>query len=277
MIDPPVVDSHAHIFTPDMPTADAAWMKPDYAFTAADYLKVLDAHGVHFGVIAGISIFGSYNDYMIDELRRQPRLRGTVNIDPATDRYTLERMKADGVVGVRLQLSRRRELPDLGSEVYRLLLRRVADLDWHVHLALEGRLLPAVLPALEASGARVVLDHFGHPDPEQGLENEGFQALLRSVSKGRTWVKLSAGNRLTWLGQRTGTPDPRAMALAQSAATKLLQEAGPERLLWGSDCPFVGHESSLTFGDTLQSFQQWVPSAQARRKISDTALRLYFS
>jgi predicted TIM-barrel fold metal-dependent hydrolase len=277
MMDPPVVDSHAHIFTPDMPVADSAWMKPDYGFTAADYLKVLDAHGVHFGVIAGISIFGNYNDYMIDELRRQPRLRGTVNIDPATDRYTLERMKADGVVGVRLQLSRRKELPDLGSEVYRLLLRRVADLNWHVHLALEGKLLPAVLPALEASGVRVVLDHFGHPDPVEGIANEGFQALLRSVDKGRTWVKLSAGYRLTWLGKGGDTPDPVAMQLAQAAATKLLQVAGPERLLWGSDCPFVGHEASLTFADALRSFQQWVPSVPARRKISDTALKLYFS
>jgi len=277
MIDPPVVDAHAHIFRPDMPVADSAWMKPDYAFTAADYLAVLDAHGVHFGVIAGISIYGGYNDYMIEELRRQPRLRGTVNIDPATDRYTLERMKADGVVGVRLQLSRRKELPDLASETYRLLLRRVADLNWHVHLALEGRLLPAVLPALEASGARIVLDHFGHPDPEHGVESAGFEELLRSVDRGRTWVKLSAGYRLTWRGQHSGPPDPRAMALAQATADRLLQVAGPDRLLWGSDCPFVGHESSLTFADTLQSFQQWVPSPRARRGISDTALRLYFS
>jgi predicted TIM-barrel fold metal-dependent hydrolase len=276
-MDPPVVDAHAHIFTPDMPTADSAWMKPDYAFSAEDYLKVLDAHGVHFGVIAGISIFGSYNDYMIESLRRHPRLRGTVNIDPATDRYTLERMKTDGVVGVRLQLSRRKELPDLGSEAYRLLFRRIADLNWHVHLALEGKLLPSVLPALEASGVRVVLDHFGHPDPVEGVENAGFQALLRSVDKGRTWVKLSAGFRLTWLSQRAGAPDPAAMQLAQAAATKLLQVAGPERLLWGSDCPFVGHESSLGFADALHSFQQWVPSHEARRRISATALKFYFS
>ncbi len=27
-IDPPVVDAHAHIFKPDMPTADSAWFKP---------------------------------------------------------------------------------------------------------------------------------------------------------------------------------------------------------------------------------------------------------
>jgi predicted TIM-barrel fold metal-dependent hydrolase len=277
MIDPPVVDAHAHIFTPDMPTADSAWMKPAYAFTAEDYLRVLDAHGVHFGVIAGISIYGSYNDYMIEQLRRQPRLRGTVNIDPATDRYTLERMKADGVVGVRLQLSRRKQLPDLGSEVYRLLLRRVIDLNWHVHLAVEGPQLPAILPALEASGVRIVLDHFGHPDPVEGLENAGFVAMLRSIETGRTWVKLSAGYRLTWQGQGSGTPDPRAMSLARETATRLLQVAGPERLLWGSDCPFVGHESSLTYRDALDSLQEWVPAPQARRQISDTALKLYFS
>jgi len=277
VIDPPVVDAHAHIFTPDMPVADAAWMQPDYAYTAEDYLRDLDAHGVHFGVLAGISIYGQYNDYMIEALRRHPRLRGTVNVAPATDRYTLERMRDDGIVGVRLQLSRRRELPDLGGEDYRLLLRRVADLGWHVHLALEGARLPAVLPQLEASGARIVLDHFAHPDPVEGLEGAGFQAVLRSIQKGRTWVKLSAGYRLTWLSRREGSPDPRAMELARAAAARLLQEAGAERLLWGSDAPFVGHETSLTYADALASFAAWVPDAAARRRMTDTALRLYFS
>jgi predicted TIM-barrel fold metal-dependent hydrolase len=273
--DPPVVDAHAHIFTPDMPLADAAWLKPDYAFGAEDYLKLLDAHGVHFGVIAGISIYGQYNDYMIEALRRHRRLRGTVNIDPGTDRYTLERMKADGVVGVRLQLSRRRELPDLTTEAWRLLLRRVVDLGWHVHLALEGALMPQVLPQLEASGARVVLDHFAHPDPAQGLDGAGFQAVLRSIARGRTWVKLSAGFRLTWQSRGTGTADPVAMELAQAAAGRLLREAGPERLVWGSDCPFVGHEYHA-YADALRWFEQWVPSASARRRMSDTALKLYF-
>jgi predicted TIM-barrel fold metal-dependent hydrolase len=277
MTDPPVVDAHAHIFTPDMPVADAAWMKPDYAYTATDYLKDLDAHGVHFGVIAGISIYGQYNDYMISQLRRHPRLRGTVNIAPTTDRYVLERMNDDGIVGLRLQLSRRKQLPDLTSEEYRLLLRRVADLGWHVHLALEGAQMPAVLPALEASGARIVLDHFAHPDQHEGLANAGFQAVLRSIAKGRTWVKLSAGYRLTWLSTRAGAPDPKAMQLARAAAAKLLQEAGPERLLWGSDAPFVGHEKSLTYADTLASFAEWVPDPVARRRMTDTALQLYFS
>ena len=93
---------------------------------------------MHFGVIAGISIYGYYNDYMLEKLRKYKRLRGTVNIPPTTERYVLEQMKQDGVIGVRLQLARRKEMPDLDSEEYRLLFRRVADLDWHVHLVVEG-------------------------------------------------------------------------------------------------------------------------------------------
>jgi predicted TIM-barrel fold metal-dependent hydrolase len=275
--DAPIVDAHAHIFTKDMPLGASAWHAPDYGFTAEDYLRTLDEHGVHFGVIAGISIYGYYNDYMLEQLRKYKRLRGTVNVPPTTDRYVLERMKADGIVGVRLQLTRRKELPDLASEDYRLLLRRVADLDWHVHVVVEGQLWPTVLEKLEASGAKLVIDHFGHPDPRDAENCAGFQAVLRSVEKGRTWVKLSAGYRLTWAALGQAQRDPRADEMARKLAGKLLEHAGPERLVWGSDCPFVGHEAAVSYRDTLDDLDAWVPDAVTRRKISATALKLYFS
>jgi predicted TIM-barrel fold metal-dependent hydrolase len=272
----PIVDAHAHIFTQDMPVAASAWHKPEYSFTAEDYLRTLDEHGVHFGVIAGISIYGYYNDYMLEKLRTYKRLRGTVNIPPTTERHVLEQMKRDGVVGVRLQLSRRKEIPDLDTEEYLLLFRRVADLDWHVHLVIEGPRWPALLPALEASGVKIVIDHFGHPDPEQAEHCAGFQAVLRSVEKGRTWVKLSAGYRLTWQhGQQHR--DPRADELARRVAGKLLEHAGPERLVWGSDCPFVGHEAAVSYRDTLNDLATWVPDPAMRGRMSATALELYFS
>lgn len=277
MPEPPIVDAHAHIFTKDMPLGATAWTRPDYGFTAEEYLRTLDDHGVHFGVIAGISIYGYYNDYMLEQLRAHKRLRGTVNVPPTTDRYVLDRMKADGVVGVRLQLTRRKELPDLATEEYRLLFRRIVDLDWHVELVVEGPLLPGVLEKLEPTGVRIVIDHFGHPDPHEGLNCSGLAALFRSVERGRTWVKLSAGYRLTWAEQGQKQRDPRADALARQVARKLLQEAGPERLVWGSDCPFVGHEAAVSYQDTLDAFVDWVPDAMTRRKISSTALKLYFS
>lgn len=273
----PIVDAHAHIFLENMPVSRAAWHRPDYAFTAEQYLEVLDRHGIHFGVIAGISIFGLYNDYMLAELRRNRRLRGTANLLPTTERYILERMKQDGVVGARLQLTRRKELPDLGDEAYQLLLRRLVDLDMHIEVVVEGHLWPAVLPHLEASGVKIVIDHFGHPTASEGINCAGFQAILRSAEKGRTWVKLSGAYRLTWA--RPGEPrrDPDTRTLAHEAAQALLRNVGAERLVWGSDCPFVGHESHVSFQDTLDEYTAWVPDPATRRRISDTALQLYFS
>ena len=275
MIEPPLVDAHAHIWSANMPVSSSAWFRPDQAFTAEQYLQVLDAHGVHFGVIAGISIFGYYNDYMIGQLRRHKRLRGTAIVPPGTDLYTLERMKADGVVGVRLQLTRQ-QLPDLSGDEYLLLFRRLADLDMHIEVVVEGPRWPQVLPLLESSGANIVIDHFGHPDPGQGTDCAGFQAVLRSVQRGRTWVKLSAPFRLTWAAPGQAR-DPRSVTLASQVAQCLLKEAGTQRLVWGSDCPFVGHESSVTYADLLEELVTWAPDARTRHQLSETALKLYFS
>jgi predicted TIM-barrel fold metal-dependent hydrolase len=275
--DAPIVDGHAHIFHDRMPASRSAWHKPDYAFTAEQYLDVLDAHGVHFGVIAGISIYGNYNDYMLEELRKHRRLRGTAIVQPTTERYILERMKADGIVGVRLQLTRRKELPDLGADEYQLLLRRLVDLDMHVQVVVEGQSWPVVLPPLEASGVKIVIDHFGHPDPTKGIHCPGFQAMLRFAEKGRIWVKLSGAYRLTWAKPGESQRDAMTRHLAGELARGLLDNLGPERLVWGSDCPFVGHEAHMTFQETVDEFSAWVPDRATRRKISDTALRLYFS
>jgi len=272
---PPVVDAHAHIWSADMPVSRSAWFRPDKPFTAEQYLQVLDAHGVRFGVIAGISIFGTHNDYMIEQLRRHKRLRGTAIVDVTTDRQALARMKDDGVVGIRLQLTRQ-ELPDLAGDAYRMLFKRLADLDLHIEVVVEGPRWPQVLPHLESSGARIVIDHFGHPDPQAGINCSGFQAVLRSVERGRTWVKLSAPFRLTWAAPGQAQRDPQSMALAREAARCLLQNAGTERLVWGSDCPFIGHPNE-TFGEAIEELAAWVPDARVRSRLSDTALKLYFT
>ena len=185
-------------------------------------------------------------------------------------------MKDDGIVGIRLQLTRQ-DLPDLAGDEYRMLFRRLADLDLHIEVVVEGPRWPEVLPHLESSGAKIVIDHFGHPDPSSGIHCAGFQAVLRSVERGKTWIKLSAPFRLTWAAPGMAQRDPKSVTLAREAAQCLLQNAGTERLVWGSDCPFIGHESTETFGDARDALAAWVPDARMRRELSDTALKLYFS
>ena len=264
--DAPQVDTHAHVFTDSMPLAGSAWHRPPRAATVEEYLATLDAHGVQYAVLAAASLFGDYNDYTIDSLRLHPRLRGTVIVRPDVDRHTLERMKADGVVGIRLQWITVRDVPDLTSPEYSALLRHVADLDWHVQLHDYAPRLVQPLAALEAAGVKIVVDHFGRPKPARGIQCEGFQALLRSVERGRTWVKLSSGFRLESHEEQV------------AHAHELLKTAGPERLFWGSDWPFAAFESKVTYQDTIDSFTAWVPDPVARRRIGgETALKFYFS
>lgn len=273
----PLVDCHAHIFVPDMPVSGDAWIQPDYAFTAEDLVAQMDRHGVHFAVISGLSIVGYYNDYTVAALRRNHRLRGTAIVPPTVDRYTLERMQADGIVGIRLQLARQEQLPDFRSDEYRLLLHRVRDLGWHVHVAIEGQQLPPVLEALLESGVDVVIDHFGHPDPAAPLECAGFKSMLKAVDSGRTWIKLSGGFRLRGTAAWRDDPHGDLEAIAQTVANELVQKVGPQRLLWGSDAPFVGYERRVAYSDVLASYRKWIPDGAMRAEIDRTALHLYFS
>ncbi len=263
--DAPLVDTHFHVYTRDMPITPWAWHHPPEDASAEQFIEVMDKHGVGFGVIAAASLYGQYNDYVIRSMRRHPRLRGTAYVRPETDMYTLERMKADGMVGIRLFFRRVPDPPDLTSPEYRLLLRRVRDLDWHVHTLVSGEMLPGVIAAIEDAGVKLVIDHFGKPDERLGVNCPGFKALLAAVERGRTWVKLSGGFRQ---GSRE---------TARSYAQALLRVSGGERLMWGSDWPFAAFEDSVTYAQTIADLHDWVPDAATRRLIgAETPMRLYF-
>ena len=264
MIEPPLVDSHAHIWTKDLPFVDNPRHRPTYEFTVENYLADLDAHGIQYGVLAGASLFGTYNDYAIAAAKANNRLRTTVILDPSVERYTMERMKEDGVVGVRLPWISLASPPSIDTYEYRRLLRRIRDLNWHIHLHVGRGRLPGILPYIEASGVTTVIDHFGNPDPELGMQCPTFQAVLRSIATGRTWVKLAAGFRV-------------GRERAKEYARELLKVAGPERLVWGSDAPFASFESQVTYQQTLDDFAEWVPDPKQRRKIgAETPMKLYF-
>lgn len=273
---PPLIDCHAHIFGEDLPVTSGAWISPDYAFPAERLLSLLDENGIHFGVISGLSITGYYNDYMLSELQRNKRLRGTVIVPPDVDRFTLERMAANGVIGIRLQLARQTDIGDFRSDEWRLLLRRVRDLDWHVHIAIEGEYLRPVLGALLESGVKTVIDHFGHPNPACPEACDGMDAISAAVDGGRTWVKMSGGFRLSGT-EAWQDPDADLESVADRAATELIRRVGTDRLLWGSDAPFVGYEGRVGYPLVLENYFRWVPDSARRAEIDRTALQLYFS
>ena len=137
------------------------------------------------------------------------------------------------MVGLRLNLI---GLPDpmLDQDPWPSLLRRVVSLGWQVEVHAEARRLPGVVGPLVRAGVRVVVDHFGRPDPAQGIDDPGFRWLLSAAASRRVWVKLSGAyrNGADGVGERTA-----------AAAMPLLRDSvGPERLLWGSDWPHTQFE-----------------------------------
>jgi predicted TIM-barrel fold metal-dependent hydrolase len=64
--------------------------------------------------------------------------------------------------------------------------------------------------------------------------------------------------------------------VAKACAGRLLATGGAERLLWGSDAPFIGHEHRPPYVEVLRLFEEIVPDPRQRHKMGLTALRQFF-
>jgi predicted TIM-barrel fold metal-dependent hydrolase len=249
------VDCHAHVMHRDAPLAPDRHSAPKRDCSVDEFLALLDAHGLSHGVLTAPSFYGTDNSLLVDALTRAAgRLRGTAIVAPEVSPDALAALDACGVVGIRLNWFRRDALSDVGSEAYARLLDEVRALDWQVEIYLEGPKLARVLPRLREHGARVVVDHFGGPDPARGVDCDGFQAVLAGVRAGDTFVKLSAS-------YRQGGVD------CQRYVDALLDAGGPQQLVWASDWPFVGHEERVSYGACLDELSRWVPDTATRQII----------
>ncbi len=258
-----LVDAHAHIFHRQMPLIDNPRHNPQYDFPLDHYLAQLDSHGVQFGVIAAASPWGDYNDYTEEAVGKTSRLRGTGIMHPGKH-YDFAHMSRNGMNGIRLPFIGLKQLPDITSADYQKLFRQLADHNWHVHLHVEGKHIPELLPILEKSGPRIVIDHLGRPAPHEQPGCPAFKSIVDSVKRGKSWIKASCAYRIG--------------AIADAHFDSFLAELGPERMFWASDCPFVGHEADVRYQQTIDWLDARLPDEHARKLIfGENAYRFYFT
>jgi len=256
------IDCHAHVFATDTALSKSAWTKPEGEASIGQYRDVLRAHGIGRAVLAASSLHDDDNLYSTSVTRTDRSVRTTVIVSPEIGLGRLQQLDSAGACGIRFQL-RNKDLPDLRSPAYRALFRQAANLGWHIELHDDSTRLPPMIAAIEDSGVPLVIDHFGRPGTN-GTADPGFRAVLEAVRRGRTWVKISAAFRLD---------DPRQ---DRSLADALLAAHGPDRLLWGSDWPFVGFESVMTYHQALSDFSRAVPDQAVRASIDANAAQFYF-
>jgi predicted TIM-barrel fold metal-dependent hydrolase len=127
----------------------------------------------------------------------------------------------------------------------------------------EGRHIPDLLPHLENAGPRLVIDHLGRPEPHQVKDAPGFRCIVDAVNRGKAWIKASCGYRIG--------------PVAVEHFRGFLEECGPDRLFWASDCPFVGHEGELEYADTLRWLEELLDNDEDARLIfGENAKAFYF-
>ena len=258
------VDCHAHVMSVDRPLSAERHSAPKRNVTVDEYIAVLDRHRISHGLLTAPSFYGSDNSLLLEALASQSgRLRGTAIVEPSIDGGGLEKLRAQGICGVRLNWIKRKSLPDASSPAYQRLFSQLRELGMHVEVFLEDHLLAAVLPRIRSTGVKVVLDHFGCPNAVERVNGTGFRQVLDAVGAGDTWVKLSAPYRL-------GGADP------QPYVDALLLAGGPQRLLWATDWPWVGHEDEVTYRQCIDWLSAWVPDDQKRGIIlADTPRELF--
>ncbi len=260
----PFIDTHAHVFHRGLPFLETRRFTPVYDAPLDAYLQQLDSNGITHGVLVAISILGNDNAYLLESLLRAPqRLRGVVAIDPDSDLAKFDDFAAAGVVGVRVNLTGGLPVPDFTSGAWAEAVAECSRRDWHIEINdRAGRLHESVTPLIRAN-AKVVVDHFGMPDQHLGTNDPGFRQLLAFGRSGLVWVKLSGA-------YRSGTE------IARHAAPELLDAFGAQRLLWASDWPFTGHESTQAYGPQRACLDEWLPDEATRRIVlGDTPRQLF--
>jgi predicted TIM-barrel fold metal-dependent hydrolase len=230
MLPPSACDCHVHVFDPRFPLAPGRTYTPGVA-TGEQLDRMHRQLGTSRTVLVQPSPYGTDNSCLLSELRRRgEQARGVVVIDPAAGPPPRD-WHALGVRGVRINLATRSvHDPDVARTMLNSAAAVVADLGWHLQLFVDLASIAAMADGLAALPVPVVFDHYGLAAARLGPTQPGFAELLDLLRTGRSYVKLSAPQRIS------KTRDP---ADAEPIAAALIA-AAPDQLVWGTDWPHTG-------------------------------------
>jgi 2-pyrone-4,6-dicarboxylate lactonase len=262
---PPLTcDTHAHVFGPydrfPLPVA-ASYPPPSASFEK--YQAMLRSAGSRRGVLVQPSPYATDTRALCDALLKAGgTLRG---VAAATRDATEEDLAALDRAGVRGLRFTEMLLPDgnpyqgsVGIDQLPSLARRMKSLDWLPHVWAKCGDCCDIAERFSGTGLSFVFDQMAMLSIEKGLADPPFQRLLALLREGRIWVKLTLC-RVSKL--RPNYEDARPFHDA-------LIEANSDRLLWGSDWPFVRMgDTAPNVGHLLDLFHAWVPDVGLRGKI----------
>ena len=259
---PRACDTHAHICGPieRYPYSDRRIYTPPDAPLAA-YSRMLATLGVERAVLVQPSVYGSDNTVMLAAMAELgERSRAVAVVDDVITDAELERLHEAGVRGVRVNVVDVAE----GKGVLPMaslsrLAQRIKRYGWHVEFLMHADEFPDLDRQFADFPVDIVLGHLGYMRTDKGVQEPGFQALLRLAQRGKCWVKLTGPYRIS----TEALPHRDTLSLAHA-----LLEAAPQRIVWGTDWPHVMVKTPMPNDGALADLiLDWVPDAGLREQV----------
>lgn len=263
------IDTHCHVLDPDrFPYFPGVPYKPaGQEMGGADYFsQLMDAYGVQHALLVGPnSGYATDNRCLLDAVTNgQGRFKGIAVVDNNCSMQTLVELKSRGIVGIAFNVALQ------GLAFYgdiEPLLCRLKELDMFAQFQVEGDLLVDLLPLIDRTGVKVLIDHCGRPIMSKGIQQQGFQALLELGSKQRAVVKLSGFAKFSQTGYPFEDINPYIDALVDSFTL--------HQCIWASDWPYLKAPYRVDYGPMLKWVEKRFSSQDRRILMWDTPHRLF--
>jgi predicted TIM-barrel fold metal-dependent hydrolase len=213
--------------------------------------------------------YGRDPSCLLDALRRGGgALRGVTIADETVRDATLQDWHEAGIRALRFTEMQApggggRYPGGIGVEALHALAPRLRALGWSAHLWAGAAQCAELLPGLTRLGLPIVIDHMAMP---AGPADPAFEAVLGHLRDGAVWVKATPCR----------VPHGGAGIEALRPLHDALLAANPDRLLWGSDWPYVRMAPAPDAGAMLDLFLDWTgDAALARRILVDNPAALF--
>lgn len=265
-------DTHAHVCGPEARYpyySKRTYTPPDSLLPA--YQHMLAELGIQRAVLVQPSVYGTDNRAMLDAMTvAGPKFRGVAALADDVSDEEIRRMHEAGVRGARLNIVdvKDRKPGTLPLAQLERLARRIRPFGWHMEFLMHVDEFPDLDQLLGSFPVDTVFGHLGYVKTNLGIDNPGFQALLRLIKAGRAWVKLTGPYRIS--------PSPLPHSDTDGFARALVA-AAPQQVVWGSDWPHVHIKTPMpNDADICDLLAAWIPNeAQRKQVLVDNPARLY--
>jgi 2-pyrone-4,6-dicarboxylate lactonase len=257
-------DCHSHVFGPldRFPTGQSS-----YAIPLADprvHQRMLAITGLSRAVLVQPAPYGHDTTALEAALAHGGgRLRGIAVADASIGDPDLHRLHEAGVRGLRFiemrdPTSGARYTGSVGIKALSELAPRMRRLGWHAQVWARCGDIPGIVETYGRLGVPLVFDHMGQFDVARGADDDAFLAFVSLVGQGRAWVKLTLC--------RLVAPDAGHELL--KPFHEALTRARPDRILWGSDWPYVRMGARAPdVGVLLDRLVDWTGDGDLTRRI----------